>query len=536
MSAELAQSLGFDESEGVAGFRPTDVNTNADGITEASFDAQQVQELAKTQLDFLAALAMPAIFKYCFPPVFQSVWAWLLEYVHKTRDFSQLALGLPRGFGKTILMKLFILYCILFTNKKFILILCSTQTKANNIVSDVIDILNEPNIQATFGDWRIGIETDRQDLKKFGFRGRNIILMAAGADTDVRGITLKNERPDVMLFDDIQSRACADSDIQSETLEREIIGTVMKAKSPHGCLYIFVANMYPTKFSLLRKLKKNPNWIKFIAGGILADGTSLWEELQPIKQLLREYENDLASGHPEIFYSEVLNDENANINSLIDLSKIPQYPFEPNDIPTGKFVIIDPSNDKAQSDKVSLGYFEILNGYPVIKKTVEGTFSPGETIRQALKLCFETGAAHIGVESTAYQYSLLYWFGFICEQQGIIGINALELYSGSTPKNVRIVNMFKALLAGEIWISPDMTYTNVSTDNTPGMTGVGATPIHLQIMQFNPLRRDNTDGLLDLLTYGPKMIELYGAEIVSRATISEQESMQARVIEYNSPF
>jgi hypothetical protein len=81
-----------------------------------------------------------------------------------------------------------------------------------------------------------------------------------------------------------------------------------------------------------------------------------------------------------------------------------------------------------------------------------------------------------------------------------------------------------------------MTYTNVSTDNTPGMTGVGATPIHLQIMQFNPLRRDNTDGLLDLLTYGPKMIELYGAEIVSRATISEQESMQARVIEYNSPF
>ena len=105
--------------------------------TEAAFSTVQAEEAARESLDFLAALAMPLVFKYLFPPVFKSVWIWLLSYVHKPLDFSQLALGLPRGFGKTMLIKVFILYCILFTKKKFILVICGTQTKANNILTDI---------------------------------------------------------------------------------------------------------------------------------------------------------------------------------------------------------------------------------------------------------------------------------------------------------------------------------------------------------------------------------------------------------------
>src|SRR6478736_3114505 len=89
---------------------------------EAAFNAQEVHDLAKNSLDFLAALALPTVFKYLFPMVFQSIWNWLVLYVHKVRDFSQLAIGLPRGFGKTMLIKIFILYTILFTKKQFILI------------------------------------------------------------------------------------------------------------------------------------------------------------------------------------------------------------------------------------------------------------------------------------------------------------------------------------------------------------------------------------------------------------------------------
>lgn len=481
--------------------------------TEASFQAQQVVDLARGSLDFLAGLAMPTVYQYAYPVVFLSVWNWLLQYVHKTRDFSQLALGLPRGFSKTTVMKLFLLYCILFTDKRFILIVAENLKKAENILADVIDMLEESNIKKTFGDWKLGIETDRLDLKKFGYRGRNIILAALGSGGDPRGLNIKNVRPDVILMDDIQSRECADSEQQSDTLERWIYGTLMKAKSPFGCMFLFTANMYPTKWSILRKFKSNSNWIKFITGGILEDGTSLWEELQPIKQLLTEYENDLASGHPEIFYAEVLNDETASANNLIDLSKLPALPYEQGDIPAGNFILIDPSTGKINSDSVAIGYFEVYEGYPVLREVVNKRLSPGDTIHEALHLALKHNCRLICVESVAYQSTLNYWFRFICEQRGIYGIECVEIYPGGLSKNSRILTMFKALAAGEVFVAKECHGE-----------------VFLQIMQFNPLRRDNVDDILDLLAYALRVPEMYGDFIVSMNVIINDENSSIELL------
>jgi len=489
-------------------------------VHQIGASGEEVQALAKADLDFLAALIMPLVFKFNFPPVFKKgVWQWLLGFIHQTRIFPQLALGLPRGFGKSTLMKIFLIYCILFTSKKFILVVAATAKLAENILSDVVDMLEEPNIKNTFGDWKLGIEKDTQALKKFGFRGRNITLAAAGAETSVRGLNIKNERPDVMLFDDIQSRECADSEVQSASLESWLIGTAMKAKSPTGCMFLFVANMYPTKHSILRKLKNNPTWVKFIAGGILADGTSLWEELQPIQQLLAEFENDLAMGHPEIFYSEVLNDENTSANNLIDLSKLPEVPYEKGDIPAGNFIIIDPATDKLGSDEVSIGYFEIHDASPVLMELEEGRFSPGETIRKALNFALTKNCRLIAVEANAYQYSLLYWFEFICQQMGIVGIEAVPIYSGVRSKNARILEMFKGYASGELYSLDEAKLA-----------------LHLQILSFNPMRRDNTDGVLDLMTYAPRVVQEYGEFVVASNIIETQEFDALEVPAYNSCF
>jgi len=503
----LSRQLGFDPESALTSPEPVEVDEPK--FQEASFNSSEVEKLAKGSLDFLAALAIPTVFKYLFPGVFQAIWNWLLTYVHKTRDFSQLAIGLPRGFGKTMLIKIFILYVIIFSKKQFILIICGTQTKANNIIADIVGMLNEPNIKKVFGDWKLGAETDRQDLKKFGFRGRNIILMGAGAGSDIRGITLENVRPDIMVFDDIQTREDADSDVISGNLETWLVGTAMKAKSPEGCLYVFIANMYPTKNSLLRKLKHNPTWTKFIAGGILSDGTSLWEDLQPIAQLLKEYQNDLSMGKPEVFYSEVLNDENASVNNFIDISKIPDCPYEDEFAGgqhQGNFIVIDPATDKINADLISIGYFEIWDGKAVCREIIEGSLSPGVSIDESLKLCFKYNCFLVAVESNAYQYSHLYWFNFICQQRGISGVQCVDLYSGASSKNSRILTMFKGLLAKEQWLSRTV---RAQVDN--------------QITSFNPLKTSNVDGILDLLTYAPKTIELYGEYIVSRLTVNLQD-------------
>jgi hypothetical protein len=343
--------------------------------------------------------------------------------------------------------------------------------------------------------------------------------MAAGAGSSIRGITLNNERPDIMLFDDIQSKECAESQIQSESLMSWMIGTAMKAKSPHGCLFLFIANMYPTKWSILRRLKSNSNWVKFIAGGILADGTSLWEELQPLAQLKREFANDLSMGKPEIFFAEVLNDENASANNLIDLSNLKPHRYIDGDIPVGNFVIIDPSNNKATSDFTAIGYCEVFDGYPVLKDVKNDRLSPGETIRAALNFCLTHNCRLIAVESVAYQASLCYWFNFICQQIGIIGVEVVEIYPGGSSKNSRILSMLKSYAAGEIDVDDHCK-----------------AEVHLEITQWNPLKTDNTDNILDLLCYMPKVIELFGEYIVNMSIIQQQEFDSQQVEEFNSPF
>ena len=157
--------------------------------TEVAFDSTEARDLAKVDMDFFGMLAMPDDVIYSFPEFYKQVWSILIGCLHKSRDFSKYAIGLPRGHGKTFVVKLLILYTILFTDRKFILVVSAIKDNAASIIADVADMLDSPNIRAVFGNWRVSIEVDRQDKKKFYFNGRPVILKAAGAGTAIRRLS-----------------------------------------------------------------------------------------------------------------------------------------------------------------------------------------------------------------------------------------------------------------------------------------------------------------------------------------------------------
>ena len=79
--------------------------------------------------------------------------------------------------------------------------------------------------------------------------------------------------------------------------------------------------------------------------------------------------------------------------------------------------------------------------------------------------------------------------------------------------------MFKSYAAGEILVHPDCKLE-----------------VHMQITEFNPLKRDNTDGLLDLLTYSPKVLEEFMEFIIISSIEQEQEYDALDVPDFNSCF
>jgi hypothetical protein len=81
--------------------------------------------------------------------------------------------------------------------------------------------------------------------------------------------------------------------------------------------------------------------------------------------------------------------------------------------------------------------------------------------------------------------------------------------------------MFKSYMQGEIFVSDECK-----------------AEVHIEMIEFNPLKKDNTDNVLDLLTYAHKVIELYGEYIISMLALQIQEVGQIKVLtaQENCPF
>lgn len=471
---------------------------------------EEVRAAMRNDMDTFGMLAMPEDITLEFPPIFKELWSMLTAVMHKARDFSKYAVGLPRGHGKTLVLKLLVLYAICFTQKRFILVICATEPMAKNILADIADLLDSPNIQAIFGNWRMRIEVDRQELKKFYFNGRPVILAAAGVGTSIRGMQLKNARPDLMIFDDAQTRECAKSVAESKAFQTWLLGTALKAKSPTGCTFMYIGNMYPDMeikpangtipavyACMLRNLQYSKYWTSFIVGAILADGSALWEELQPLVQLLEEFENDKQLGSPETFYAEVLNDPQAGASGALDLAKVRMFVDKREQLHLGNFIIIDPAGEKDRSDDTAMGYFELHQTdhqhlTRVCKRIKREVMDPLRTIETALQWALETGCTLIAVESVAYQASLLFWFARVCEMNNINHINFVELYPGGYSKNRRILRSFREVENGLIWFTED-TYTEY-TD---------------QASKFDKMITTNKDDVLDIVAYSEQVMNNY---------------------------
>ena len=454
----------------------------------------EAASLAKQDLNFLGMLAAPEEFSFQFPPFYLA----LFNIFTTSKDkLSRYAIGIPRGFAKTTYLKLLCLWYILFSDKQFILIVGASEDLAINTLSDICDLLDSPNIRALFGNWELHAEIKTQALKVFHFRGRDIILKAIGAGTAVRGINRKNKRPDVIIMDDVQKRELAESKELSEQLLRWILGTLMLARSNFGCTYIYVGNMYPQN-AILERLKNNSQWTSFIVGGLLSDGSSLWEELRPAEELISEYQSAKEMGHPEIFLSEILNSTDIVGASGIDISKIPQLPpYYEGAEPEGSFILIDPSSGKKDGDDCTISHYSVCDGKPVLDHIVSGTFTPIETIEAALKLGMQFNTRLIGVESVAYQSTLLFWFEHYCRTEGISGFEFIELSPKGQAKNNRIKKGLLKLLAGEIYLAPSVRSIVLN-----------------QISTWNPLKVNNTDDIIDPIGYVDEVMRDYGHLIV----------------------
>lgn len=465
-------------------------------------DKNEVIEAMLYDADTFAGVVIPEVHVYQFPPIIISFWEALIANVMDSLEkFPKLAIGIPRGHAKSTIIKLFIVYCILFTRKRFIVVVCASSSLAQNILSDVADMLDSENVISLFGNWRITMDKDTLDVKKFNFRGRDIVLGAIGAEGSFRGLNIKNRRPDVMIFDDAQTKEIAESKATAEKFLSWFSSTALKAKDPAGCSYIYIGNMYKelaikqdslgnavTYGCLLHNLANDPSWKSYISGAILEDGTTLWEELHSIDTLLAELASDRLLGNEDEWFAEVQNDPTYSNQLMFDAAKVKEVPLQ--DLAAyganhSAYMILDPSLGKKKSDDQAVATFKVWESTPIMADIKVYKLPIQVLARTLVEYAVENNIPVIFCEDYGMQGVVLTWFDFWIDNLEVDTVEVVGLNRGKLSKNAAIIDYLRSIMGGQQLLAANCRSAVVS-----------------QAEQFDPQKTNNVDDILDVGYYG----------------------------------
>ena len=478
----------------------------------------EVKTKLATDLNFFAHFMLGDTFKFEFPPLLVMVWQVLVQSVAALQDYvgiANLVLGIPRGFAKTTLIKLYVVYCLIFTRHTFIVNVGNIEKNSSNLLKDVSDVLDSDIVRLYFGDYDADMVVNQSDFKYFKFYGQKCILRSKGALTSMRGINVDNRRPNIIIMDDVQDEENAKSDIESAKLYDWIFNTLLRTRSPDGSINIYVGNTYPHKGTIITKLAEDPEWISLILGAILEDGSSLWEELHPIQLLLSDYNAAVRAGNEAGWLAEFMNVMDTARNDRFDkvamqnnydsldpftLSLI-NVPYNPT--VDGKFIVIDPASTKKNADEHAVALVYIVGSKIIVRDVVHKRLTPKEAIRIAVSLAIREGAWTVFIEDVAYQDTLIYWFNEELKTNQLwthlqSTFKLLPINPRNRSKNSRILQLFKQINVGDIVIHPT---AQVAVAN--------------EGIAYIATKSDNEDNVLDACHYALVAATLHRADIIA---------------------
>lgn len=490
-------------------------------LIDAEFNVEQVRQRGEVDINFFAGLCLPDICTSPLPNFYVLIWQLLAN--RKVEDMGRIlrfALGLPRSHAKTTFIKILICWLIVYDKVKFILIVCASEPLAENLLADISDVLSSPNLESVYGSWAAALSKDSVDLKKALYHGRAVTLVAKGAGSSLRGINIKNNRPDLIFCDDMQTRENDESLAEKTKLLNWFTATLIKCIAPKGNrLIIYVGNMYSEE-CILRQLQNNPKWLSLVTGAILDNGQPLWPELFSLEDLLESYEHDDALGLGALWFAEIMNDPKAAGKSLLPLP-LPVLPYEEDEIiPDGVFLTVDPSGFKLDSDDNVITLHYVYDGKSLAWDRIYGKdiTDPEQLVLKALTMAVEHRATVIGVEDVAFQSTLAFWFNKYMKEADIRGVDIVPLQPRGRTKESRIRLYVEDLYAGN-------SYQTSKT--RPAFT--------FQAHKYKLGKKNNKDDILDCDAYSLDIRNDYWHLVsVNREVAAAVKSIG--VVVNNTPF
>lgn len=306
--------------------------------------------LALSPTTKLARASLETFAKTFLPHYLRDRPAKFHQQIFKTLEsiggsFGRVAIAAPRGHAKSSIVSLFyVLWVLLYGKKKFVVLLSDTATQAESLMASIRkEIQDNPAIVRAFGEMSGGLRWTNSDA----VLANGCRVVARGANTSLRGFRWNENRPDLIVCDDLENDEAVRSAEQRAQLHDWYSKVVENAGDNRFSLVVTIGTiLHPhSLMSDLVKSDKWPGYRKFLFRAIADDGQSLWPERFSIDELAR-IKRDIGSFAFACEYQNNPVDEESKMFRLQDLR---YYTVAPPDLDV--VIAVDPAiSTKTQAD------------------------------------------------------------------------------------------------------------------------------------------------------------------------------------------
>jgi hypothetical protein len=340
-------------------------------------------------------------------------WVWSIKEGEASTPFVAIW---PRGGAKSTSAELACVALGARGTRQYALYVCGTQERADDHVGNVSAMLESDGIAKHYpalASRRLGKYGSSKGWRRNRVRtAAGFTIDAIGLDTAARGIKLEQDRPDLIILDDLDDGLDSPASTRKKisSLTRTILpamaesGTVLAIQNLVHIDSIF-AQLADTRaeFLIHREVSGPIPAVQDLetkqraeGGYIITNGTASWEgqDLDDCQRMIDEF--GLSS-----FLVECQHDVEIRGGGLFDHVEFQRVPRSKVPPLVETTVWVDPAvTDTDQSDSQGIQVDGIAaNGFIYRLRSWEQRSSPVLTLRQALIWAFEEGATGVGVET-----------------------------------------------------------------------------------------------------------------------------------------
>jgi len=224
-----------------------------------------------------------------------------------TSNEPKVAIAAPRGHAKsTAITHAFILGCVLFKVKSFVLLVSDTEGQAAEFLGDIkAELTGNQDLKQLFGIKKIIKDTETNIICEFA-DGDRFRIVAKGSEQKVRGLKWLGRRPDLIVGDDLENDEIVMNPDRREKFRRWLFNALIPCGSD-TCWVRLVGTILHLD-SALQRLIEDETWAHLFYQAHNPDFSEiLWPEQFSKHRLQRIRKGYMAQNDPEGYSQEYLN-------------------------------------------------------------------------------------------------------------------------------------------------------------------------------------------------------------------------------------